>query len=150
MKIYEAEITYEATAERIRGDKRPRTNVEYTRSLFEESPYQEQMVVILIDAGTEKPVGRIPETKGTLTSSLVHPREVFKPVILAGVGKLIVVHNHPTGDPHPSSADIQVTSHLREAAEVLGLELIDHIIAGDIESDPAGKGYYSFVESGLL
>jgi DNA repair protein RadC len=82
---------------------------------------------------------------------LVHPREVFKPAILASAASVVVSHNHPSsGDPHPSSADLQVTRQLREAAQVLGIDLLDHVVVGTKEGDPAGKGYYSFREAGLL
>jgi len=60
------------------------------------------------------------------------------------------VHNHPSGDPAPSSADIQVTRRLREAAAAVDIELADHLILGAKSSDPAGRGYYSFREAGLL
>ncbi|MEZ5276445.1 MAG: DNA repair protein RadC [Opitutaceae bacterium] len=89
-------------------------------------------------------------TSGTATSSLVHPREVFREAIRAGASAVICVHNHPSGDPAPSSADIQVTRQLRDAAKAVDIDLLDHIVIGRKEIDPAGLGYYSFRESGLL
>jgi DNA repair protein RadC len=68
---------------------------------------------------------------GTLTASLVHPREVFKPVILAGSAAFICVHNHPSGDPAPSPEDIDITRRLKEGAGILGLSLLDHVIIGN-------------------
>lgn len=89
-------------------------------------------------------------TVGTANSSLVHPREVFKEAIRLGASAIIVMHNHPSGDPAPSSADIQVTRRLREAAEVLDIELLDHIVVGHPDQDPRKIGFYSFKEAGLL
>ena len=89
-------------------------------------------------------------TSGTATSSLVHPREVFREAIRAGASAVICAHNHPSGDPAPSSADIQVTRQLREASKTVDIDLLDHIIIGRRESDPAGLGFYSFREAGLL
>ena len=89
-------------------------------------------------------------TSGTATSSLVHPREVFREAIRAGASAVICAHNHPSGDPAPSSADIQVTRQLREASKTVDIDLLDHIIIGRRESDPAGLGFFSFREAGLL
>lgn len=68
---------------------------------------------------------------GDLTSSLVHPREVFKAAILASADRIAVAHNHPSGDPAPSGADIQVTKRLQEAGKLLGIDILDHVIIGD-------------------
>lgn len=88
-------------------------------------------------------------TSGTATCSLAHPREVFRAAIREGASAVICVHNHPSGDPAPSSADIQVTRQLREAAKALDISLLDHIVIGRAECDTFGKGYYSFREAGL-
>ena len=89
-------------------------------------------------------------TSGTATASLIHPREVFREAIVNSASALICAHNHPSGDPSPSQADIRATRQLREAAKVVQLDLLDHVIIGQREHDPAGNGYYSFAESGLL
>jgi len=89
-------------------------------------------------------------SSGTATASLVHAREVFRPVLLASATALICVHNHPSGDPDPSRADIQVTRQLRSAAHVLQVDLLDHVIIGRTEDDPHGQGFYSFADAGLL
>lgn len=68
---------------------------------------------------------------GILDSSLVHPREVFKDAILASAASLIVAHNHPSGDPTPSAEDKRITQRLAECGQLLGIELLDHIIIGD-------------------
>lgn len=87
---------------------------------------------------------------GTATSSLAHPREIFREAIRQGAAGLIVAHNHPSGDPAPSRADIEVTRRLREAARVIGIDLIDHIVLGHRKLDPRGIGFYSFNDAGLL
>ncbi len=89
-------------------------------------------------------------TSGTATGSLVHPREAFRAAIQHGATAVVCAHNHPSGDPAPSSADIQVTRRLREAAVAIDIELIDHVVVGDKTADPANRGFYSFREAGLL
>jgi len=89
-------------------------------------------------------------TSGTATGSLVHPREAFRAAIQHGATAVVCAHNHPSGDPAPSSADIQVTRRLREAAQAIDIELTDHLIIGNASADPAGVGHYSFRSAGLL
>jgi DNA repair protein RadC len=89
-------------------------------------------------------------TSGTATSSLVHPREVFRDAIKCNATAIIAVHNHPSGDPTPSKADIQITRQLKQAAQTLNIDFIDHVVIGRHEVDPLGKGYYSFDDAGLL
>jgi DNA repair protein RadC len=80
---------------------------------------------------------------GSLNQSIVHPREVFKTAFLSNAAAIILVHQHPTGDPTPSSEDISITRRLKEAGDICGVKILDHIIVGDGE-------YLSFVERGLL
>jgi DNA repair protein RadC len=82
-------------------------------------------------------------TRGTLDASLVHPREVFRPAIAEAAAAVILVHNHPSGDPTPSAEDRAVTRQLRSAGETIGIEVLDHIVMGE------GR-YVSFSEAGLL
>ncbi len=82
-------------------------------------------------------------TVGTLNSSLVHPRECFRPAIERSAAAIIVVHNHPSGNPEPSQEDVAITRQLAEAGRVLGIPLHDHVII-------AGSGYTSLAERGLL
>ncbi len=89
-------------------------------------------------------------SSGTATSSLLHPREVFRIALKHAAPAAIVAHNHPSGDPAPSPADRAVTRQLTEAGRVLGVELLDHVIIGRPETDPAGKGWFSFGEAGLI
>ena len=95
-------------------------------------------------------IKKVEVTSGTVSSSLVHPREVYREAIRLGASAVICVHNHPSGDPTPSSADIQITRQLREASKTVDINLLDHIIIGRPAADPAGNGFYSFTEAGLL
>lgn len=79
---------------------------------------------------------------GSLNQSIVHPREVFKTALLSNAAAMVLIHNHPSGDPNPSSEDRNITSRLKEAGDLLGIRVMDHIIIGD--------DYYSFVEAGLM
>lgn len=80
---------------------------------------------------------------GTLSASLVHPREVFAPAIAHSAAAVIVLHNHPSGDPSPSSEDRDVTRRLQRAGELLGIPLADHVIVCE-------SGFFSFREHGLI
>jgi DNA repair protein RadC len=89
-------------------------------------------------------------TSGTATSCLAHPREVFRAAIREGAVAVVCVHNHPSGDPAPSAADVQVTRQLREGAKAVDIEFLDHVIVGLAGTDPTGRGYYSFREAGVI
>ena len=87
-------------------------------------------------------------TRGTLDSSLVHPREVFKVALRWSAASVIVAHNHPSGDPTPSKEDLDVTRRLIEAGRVLSVPLTDHVVVGDDELFP--PGFHSIRRSGVL
>ena len=91
---------------------------------------REHFVVILLNRKNGI-IGINTVSVGDLSSSIVHPREVFKPAIVAGAASIIVAHNHPSGDPAPSRDDINVTKRLKEAGDILGINVLDHIIIGD-------------------
>jgi DNA repair protein RadC len=95
-------------------------------------------------------IKRVEITSGIATASLAHPREVFREAIREAAVAIVCVHNHPSGDPHPSAQDMQMTRQLREAAKVVAIELADHVIIGRQENDPAGSGFYSFRAAGFL
>ena len=67
---------------------------------------------------------------GSLNASIVHPREVFEPAITRGVAAIILLHNHPSGDPNPSKDDLEITKQLIDSGKILGIEVLDHIIIG--------------------
>lgn len=89
-------------------------------------------------------------TSGTATGSLVHPREVFRDAIRINATAIIIAHNHPSGDPAPSQADIQITKQLNEAARTINIDLLDHVILGKRANDSSKLGFYSFRDTGLL
>ncbi len=93
---------------------------------------------------------RVEITSGTATATLVHPREVFRTAIRESAAAVVCVHNHPSGDPAPSAADVRITRQLREAAQVVEIDLLDHIIVGLPAADPIGQGFYSFRDAGVL
>ena len=102
---------------------------------------RENFVVVLLNTKNE-----VIETStvsiGTLGASLVHPREVFKPAVRASAASVILAHNHPSGKVEPSQEDRELTRRLGEAADILGIEVLDHVIVGD--------GYFSMKEHGML
>ncbi len=150
MRVYEASISYNLVelGENLTVNTAAKA-VEYLQSAFAVHPMQETFWVILLDRKNHA-LGRVLITLGTVSNTLVHPREVFKPAFLASASAVIVAHNHPSGDPTPSAADMQVTRQLREAAKILDIILLDHVVVGHPESDPAGLGWYSFRSAGLL
>ena len=102
---------------------------------------RENFVVVLLNTKNEV-IGTPLVSVGTLSASLVHPREVFKPAIRASAASVVLAHNHPSGKVEPSLEDREVTRRLGESAEILGIEVLDHVIVGD--------GYYSMKEHGML
>ena len=157
MKIYKVKLVEDKSfvvMERGKGHddnncNSPEKFADILRPLFEEFPGQEQMRVALLNR-KNKPIGFVLCTVGTATSSIAHPREIFRAAIVAGASGIIILHNHPSGDCEPSSADLAVTRQLKNAAQIIGIDLIDHIIVGEKESDSLGQGYYSFREKGLV
>lgn len=101
---------------------------------------REQFLVCCLDAKNVS-IGVNIVSIGTLTLSIVHPREVFKPAILLNACAIIAAHNHPSGDPTPSPEDRTLTTRLREAGDLLGIRLLDHLILGD-------DRLYSFADQG--
>jgi DNA repair protein RadC len=102
----------------------------------------ERFLAVLLD-GRHRVMGDVLVSQGTLTASLVHPREVFRDAIRRSAAALVLVHNHPSGDPTPSAEDRAVTERLSSAGEVLGIRVIDHVVVAE-------HGYHSFNESGEL
>ena len=103
---------------------------------------KEQFVVILLNS-KNKVIGTEVVSEGSLSSSIVHPREVYAPAILHHAAAIMVAHNHPSGDPKPSLEDEEVTRMLSRSGKVLGIPMIDHVIIGD-------GNYYSFLENEAL
>jgi len=108
---------------------------------------KESLRVVLLD--TRYRLIRVEEvSRGTLNESIAHPRDIFHPAVSARAYAVVVVHNHPSGDPSPSQTDHSLTRRLAEAAELLQIKLLDHIIIGaPLNGQP---GYFSFKEAGVL
>ena len=102
---------------------------------------RENFVAVLLNTKNEV-IGFPTISIGTLSASLVHPREVFKPAIRATAASIVLAHNHPSGKVGPSREDREVTRRLTDAAQILGIEVLDHVILGD--------GYFSMKEHGIL
>ncbi len=103
---------------------------------------REQFIVLLLDS-KNRLLREVKISEGSLTASIVHPREVFSAVVRESAAALLLVHNHPSGDPTPSREDREITARLREAGELMGVRVLDHIVI-------AAEGYVSFADQGLL
>ena len=128
--------------------QRPEVIAEYFRPIIQGLEIEKFWVACLNRKNRLKKLVEV--TSGTATSALAHPREVFRAAIREGATALVCVHNHPSGDPAPSAADLQVTRQLREASKAVDIDLLDHVIVGRAGADPTGQGWYSFRASGLL
>ncbi len=102
----------------------------------------EQFWAILLD-GKHRVLREVLVSQGTLTSSPVHPREVFAPAIRWSAAAVVLLHNHPSGDPAPSADDLEITRRLAEVGSVVGIRVVDHVVIGD-------GAYVSFADRGLL
>jgi DNA repair protein RadC len=98
--------------------------------------------VILLD-GKNRIIRDSTISEGSLTVSVVHPREAFNPAIRDSAGAVIFIHNHPSGDPTPSREDHQLTKRLVACGELLGIKVLDHLVVGDAR-------YFSFADQGCL
>lgn len=108
---------------------------------------KESLRVVLLD--TKFLLMRIEEISlGSLNESIAHPREIFRPAIAYSAYGVILVHNHPSGDPSPSNADLRLTRKLKEAAELLEIQFLDHVIIGS--ADNGRRPYFSFREASLM
>ncbi|MFT5874690.1 MAG: DNA repair protein RadC [Clostridium sp.] len=134
--VREGSILYD-----IRKISSPADAVELGRRFLDECD-RENLIVCCVDTKNQ-PISISVISIGSLNSSIVHPREVFKTAILANSASIILFHNHPSGDVTPSSEDISVTKRLVEAGNIIGISLLDHIIIGE-------GNYCSLKEKGLL
>ena len=113
-----------------------------TASWFDDQ--KECFVVFLLDT-KNKCTGFSLVSLGTLDSSLVHPREVFRPAIAGSAARIIIAHNHPSGDPAPSAEDLATTRELILAGEVVGIPVTDHLVIGDTFLSMRAEGLVDFV-----
>ncbi len=124
----------------------PREAARLFREFIGDAP-EEHFCLMVLDA-RRRVIGLNQVSVGTLSASLVHPREVFRAAILLNAAAVIVAHNHPSGDPAPSSEDREVTRRLQRAGELLGIPVADHVVLGEGVGD--SLRYFSFRDSGLL
>jgi DNA repair protein RadC len=110
--------------------RNPETVAELVGHLRDEAV---EVFAALLLNGKHRVTGYVEVSRGTLTASLVHPREVFGPALRLGAAAVVVVHNHPSGDPEPSGEDLSVTRRLIGCGELLGVPLLDHVVLGDGE-----------------
>jgi DNA repair protein RadC len=103
---------------------------------------RELFFVVLLNNKNRK-IREVKISEGSLTASLVHPREVYNPVIRESAAAVIFVHNHPSGDPAPSQEDIEITRRLKEVGDLMGVRVLDHVVIGL-------ERYYSFSDKGML
>jgi len=133
-----------ASATRLQRGDRFRSGSDifrYYEPRFRDMP-KEQFYAVLLD-GKNRIMREERVSEGSLTASLVHPREVFRPAIRESAGAIVFVHNHPSGDPTPSVEDVEITRRLCAVADLVGIRVLDHVVVGD-------GTYVSFLERGLL
>lgn len=121
----------------------PEDIFEVIQKVIKASEYAEENLWMITLDVKNNITGIFTVSTGSLNSSIVHPREVFKRAMLQNAASIIICHNHPSGDPAPSKEDIGITKRLYEAGRILGIELLDHIIAGD-------NSYTSLKEKGFI
>lgn len=138
---------------RLARERRPEKKIDTPQQVYEllgpemRTLHKESLRVILLD--TRFNYVRIEEVSlGSVNESIAHPRDVFRPAIIYSAYAVVVVHNHPSGDPSPSQADHSLTRRLREVAELLQIKLLDHVIIG--APAEARLPYFSFKEMGAL
>jgi DNA repair protein RadC len=130
--------------EGLRPGERFTTSAEVFRHFHERlrDRKQEVFLALLLD-GKNRVIREVQVSSGSLTASIVHPREVFAPVVRESAAAVLFVHNHPSGDPTPSREDLEITARLRQVGELMGVRVLDHVIIGSGE-------YVSLADRGLL
>ena len=123
--------------------------VEYMKGAFDERPEQEQIWILHLNR-KNMVKGRQLLTIGTQNGCMADPALVLRAALLANASAFILVHNHPSGDPAPSVNDNMFTRAIRDAAKVVNVQFLDHVVIGDVRSDPMGKGHFSFRDSGMI
>lgn len=134
--VREASVLYD-----IRKIDSPKDGAELGKRFLQDLD-REQLIVCCLDTKNQ-PTAINVVSVGSLNTSIVHPREVFKPAILSNSASIILFHNHPSGDSEPSKEDISITERIKESGIILGIKLIDHIIIGN-------DSYCSLKERGIV
>lgn len=126
---------------------------EFFRNHIESQPFfdaeKEHLVVLILNTKL-KIKGWNLVSIGTNNSAEAHPREIFRPVIAMSGYAFILMHNHPSGDPTPSQADHRLTRQIRDASQMMQINILDHVIAGQRSVDGSNPDYFSFREAGCI
>ncbi|MEY8001934.1 JAB domain-containing protein [Clostridium sp. Mt-5] len=125
----------------IRIIKSP-SDAEKLGRMFLENADREKFIICCLDTKNKPTLINIVSV-GSINKSIVHSREVFKAAILSNTASIVLFHNHPSGDVEPSNEDVNMTNRLKKCGDIIGINVMDHIIIGD-------KQYCSFKEKGLL
>ena len=121
----------------------PETAYKFIERVCELSSEPEENLMMLTLNTKNTVTGVFTVSKGSLNSSIVHPREVYKRALLNNANSIMIFHNHPSGDPAPSKDDIAITKRLEEVGKIIGIKLLDHLIIGD-------ERFTSLKEGGIL
>ena len=128
--VYETVTVAEEARDWIRHDI-PLTNSTQVAELFAHLRQETREIFATIHLNSKNRLLCIETVSvGSLNASIVHPREVFKTALLSSAAALLLVHHHPSGDPTPSREDLELTNRLKEAGELLGIRILDHVIIG--------------------
>ena len=127
----------------IKNNKKISTAKDVFNELIEYTTKNQEHFILLTLDGAGHLINKRVVFKGTLNQSLVHPREVFADAIVDRSAAIIIAHNHPSGSLEPSVEDIEITKRLSKVADIIGIDLMDHIILSK-------NGYFSFVKEGIL
>jgi DNA repair protein RadC len=144
LPVYRVQLVRETAITATRKQLRSSKDVADLLWQFLDQVDREHFVVIMVDR-KNRLIGINTVSVGSLTASIVHPREVFKVAILSNAAAIICGHNHPSGEPQPSSEDRSLTRQLIKAGHILGIDVLDHVIIGDGSTD-----FYSFADHGEL
>ena len=149
IKKYSIEVVQE-TSKKYEGDlkiiKDSYIAVKAFNEIFRIDKQAEEVLALLCLDTKNKVIGAFEVSRGTINSSMAHPREVYKRALLMNSARIMLCHNHPSGEIEPSSADNVMTERMKEAGELIGIDLLDHFIIGNGEND-----FYSYrAETELL
>ena len=142
MKVREVKLKYGKTKNFGDTVKTPTDLAKFFRSIMPDN-VQEHFCAIFLDSG-HQPIGWKVITTGLANFCQVHPRECFQPAIMVGSTAIAFAHNHPSGRTVPSDEDIKITARLKQAGELLGIKVLDHVIVTDSDES------FSFMERGYL
>lgn len=148
VKAIEIKAAIEIGKRFLNDEAKPKDTIQKSEDIFQKyrlrfTDIRQETFHMLILTSRNQVLKEVEVSRGSLTSSTVHPREVFREAIRESASGVVFVHNHPSGDPTPSRTDILMTERLKSSGEILGIRVLDHIIIGE-------HSYYSFADQGLL